>query len=88
LGGTIIFFRPAAVLLAVGVFVLVEAVRRLFEPPSVASGLMIVFGVAGEAGGDRLRLTARLTARLAAGLRQEYLSARIRVRPEPWPAGG
>jgi cobalt-zinc-cadmium efflux system protein len=34
----------AAVLLAVGVFVLVEAVRRLFEPPEVASGIMLLFG--------------------------------------------
>jgi len=40
----------AAVLLAVGVFVLVEGVRRLFEPPSVASGAMIVFGVVGVLG--------------------------------------
>ena len=40
----------AAVLLAVGGFVLVEGVRRLIEPPSVASGVMIVFGVAGLLG--------------------------------------
>lgn len=40
----------AAVLLAVGVFVLVEAIRRLVEPPSVASGAMIVFGLVGLAG--------------------------------------
>lgn len=40
----------AAVLLAVGVFVLVEAVRRLLEPPSVSSGAMIVFGVVGLLG--------------------------------------
>ena len=40
----------AAILLAVGVFILVEAVRRLFEPPSVASGAMIVFGVVGLVG--------------------------------------
>ncbi|WP_369053236.1 cation diffusion facilitator family transporter [Kineococcus terrestris] len=37
----------ASVLLAVGVFVLVEGVRRLLEPPEVASGLMLVFGVVG-----------------------------------------
>lgn len=37
----------AAVLFAVGVFVLVEGIRRLIEPPDVASGLMIVFGVVG-----------------------------------------
>ncbi len=37
----------AAVLLAVGVFVLVEAVRRLLDPPEVASTAMLVFGVVG-----------------------------------------
>jgi cobalt-zinc-cadmium efflux system protein len=37
----------AAALFAVGVFVLVEGVRRLFEPPDVASGLMVVFGLVG-----------------------------------------
>jgi cobalt-zinc-cadmium efflux system protein len=40
----------AAVLLAVGVFVLVEGIRRLVEPPAVGSGAMIVFGVVGLAG--------------------------------------
>ena len=40
----------AAVLLAVGVFVLVQGVRRLFEPPEVTSGLMLVFGVVGLVG--------------------------------------
>jgi cobalt-zinc-cadmium efflux system protein len=40
----------AAVLLAVGVFVLVEGVRRLIEPPPVASGVMVVFGLVGLAG--------------------------------------
>jgi cobalt-zinc-cadmium efflux system protein len=40
----------AAVLLAVGVFVLVEGVRRLIEPPEVASGMMVVFGVVGLLG--------------------------------------
>lgn len=40
----------AAVLLAVGVFVLVEGARRLFAPPEVGSGAMIVFGVVGLAG--------------------------------------
>ena len=37
----------AAVLLGVGVFVLVEAVRRLVEPPQVASTAMIIFGLVG-----------------------------------------
>lgn len=40
----------AAVLLAVGGFVLVEGVRRLFEPPEVTSGVMLVFGVVGLVG--------------------------------------
>ncbi len=37
-------------LLAVGVFVLVEGVRRLLEPPEVGSGAMVVFGVVGLIG--------------------------------------
>lgn len=40
----------AGVLLAVGVFVLVEGVRRLFEPPEVTSEIMLVFGVIGLVG--------------------------------------
>lgn len=40
----------AAVLLAVGVFVLVEGVRRLLDPPVVASGAMVVFGAVGLLG--------------------------------------
>lgn len=37
----------AAVLLAVGIFVLVEAIRRLINPPPVTSGAMLVFGAIG-----------------------------------------
>ena len=37
----------AAVLLAVGGFVLVEGVKRLIEPPEVTSGVMLVFGAVG-----------------------------------------
>jgi cobalt-zinc-cadmium efflux system protein len=40
----------AAVLLAVGVFVLVEGVQRLIDPPEVASGAMVVFGIVGLVG--------------------------------------
>jgi cobalt-zinc-cadmium efflux system protein len=40
----------AAVLLAVGVVILVEAVRRLIDPPDVNSGLMLVFGAIGLIG--------------------------------------
>ncbi|QNN52799.1 cation diffusion facilitator family transporter [Nocardioides mesophilus] len=37
----------AAVLLAVGIFVLVEAVRRMIDPPDVTSGAMLLFGAIG-----------------------------------------
>ncbi len=40
----------AAVLLAVGVFVLIEGVRRLLEPPEVGSTAMVVFGLIGLLG--------------------------------------
>ncbi|WP_328293432.1 cation diffusion facilitator family transporter [Kineococcus sp. NBC_00420] len=40
----------AAALLAIGVFVLVEGVRRLLEPPEVHSGAMLTFGVIGLLG--------------------------------------
>jgi cobalt-zinc-cadmium efflux system protein len=40
----------AAVLLAVGGFVLAEAIRRLIEPSPVASGAMLIFGLVGLAG--------------------------------------
>ncbi len=40
----------AAVLLAVGIFVLVEAVQRLFEPPEITGGQLIVFGIIGLLG--------------------------------------
>ena len=52
----------AAVLLAVGAYILVEGVRRLFEPPEVASGLMVVFGVVGLAG-NLVSLLVLLTGR-------------------------
>jgi cobalt-zinc-cadmium efflux system protein len=37
----------AAVLLAVGVFVVIEAVQRLFAPPEIDGGLLVIFGVIG-----------------------------------------
>ena len=40
----------AAVLLTVGIFVLVEGVQRLFDPPPVTSSVMILFGVIGLVG--------------------------------------
>jgi cobalt-zinc-cadmium efflux system protein len=45
LGATV----QAGLLLAVGVLVAVEAVRRLAEPPEVAAGLVLVFGAVGLA---------------------------------------
>ncbi len=40
----------AAVLLAVGVYVIVEGIRRLTEPPEIGSTTMLVFGAIGLAG--------------------------------------
>ena len=40
----------ALVLLGVGIYVFVEGIRRLFEPPEVASVGMLVFGIVGLAG--------------------------------------
>ncbi|MBG6055823.1 cobalt-zinc-cadmium efflux system protein [Salinibacterium sp. CAN_S4] len=40
----------AAVLLAVGIVVVVEAVQRLFDPPELAGDLLVVFGVIGLLG--------------------------------------
>ena len=40
----------AAILAAVGVFVVVEAVRRLFEPPEIAGPELIIFGIVGLLG--------------------------------------
>lgn len=39
----------AALLLAVGLFALVEGIRRLFEPPEIASGSLLFFGIVGLA---------------------------------------
>ncbi|OJX77822.1 MAG: cation transporter [Leifsonia sp. 71-9] len=40
----------AAVLLGVGVFVLIEGIRRLFEPPEIPSTELLVFGIIGLVG--------------------------------------
>ncbi|MEP6480727.1 MAG: cation diffusion facilitator family transporter [Rhodoglobus sp.] len=40
----------AAILLAVGIVVLVEAVRRLFAPPEIDGGLLVIFGTIGLLG--------------------------------------
>ena len=52
----------AAVLLAVGGFIVAEAIRRLIEPSPVASGVMIVFGVVALAGNAvSILLLSRIT---------------------------
>ncbi|MEO7751899.1 MAG: cation diffusion facilitator family transporter [Terracoccus sp.] len=40
----------AAALLAVGVYIIVEGVQRLIDPPEVTPGIMVVFGVIGLVG--------------------------------------
>lgn len=40
----------AAILLAVGVFVVIEAVRRFFEPPEIVGGELVIFGIIGLLG--------------------------------------
>lgn len=40
----------AAILLAIGIFVIIEAVRRFFEPPEIVGSQLIVFGVIGLLG--------------------------------------
>ncbi len=40
----------AAILLAVGIFVIIEAVRRMFEPPEIIGSQLIIFGVIGLLG--------------------------------------
>ena len=40
----------AVLLLAVGVYVVIEGIRRLFEPPEIASTGMLVFGIVGLVG--------------------------------------
>jgi cobalt-zinc-cadmium efflux system protein len=40
----------ALLLLAVGLYVVVEGIRRLFQPPEIASTLMLLFGIVGLTG--------------------------------------
>ena len=54
----------AAVLLAVGGFVLVEGVQRLVEPPAIRSSAMVVFGVVGLLGNG---LSILLLSRVSGG---------------------
>jgi cobalt-zinc-cadmium efflux system protein len=52
----------ALLLLGIGVYVLIEAIRRLLEPPQVAPVGMLIFGVLGLIG-NAVSLTVLLTAR-------------------------
>ncbi|MBO9555172.1 cation diffusion facilitator family transporter [Cellulomonas sp.] len=63
----------SAVLLAVGVYVLVEGVARLFSPPEIASTQLLVFGVVGLVGNvaSLLVLAPRRSANL--NLRAAFL---------------
>ncbi len=63
----------SAVLLAVGVYVLVEGVQRLLDPPAVPAGPLAVFGVVGLVGNlaSMLVLAGRRTANL--NLRAAFL---------------
>lgn len=54
----------AAVLLAVGAFVLIEGIRRLIEPPDVQAGVMVVFGIVGLLGNA---VSILLLSRIQAG---------------------
>jgi cobalt-zinc-cadmium efflux system protein len=65
----------AAVLLAVGGYVIVEGVRRLVEPPEVATTAMVVFGAIGLAG----NLTAIAVLMRAAGTNLNTRAARLEV---------
>lgn len=40
----------AALLLSVGIFVFVEGVKRLFNPPVISSGILLIFGIIGFVG--------------------------------------
>lgn len=54
----------AAVLLAVGGFVLVEGIQRLVEPPTIRSSAMVIFGIVGLLGNA---LSIALLSRVSGG---------------------
>ena len=52
----------AVLLLAVGIYVLIEGIRRLIEPPEIASTGMLVFGIVGLVG-NTVAITLLATSR-------------------------
>jgi cobalt-zinc-cadmium efflux system protein len=63
----------AAVLLAVGVYVLVEGVRRLVTPPEVITSAMVVFGAVGLAGNILAILLLARSRRGSLNMRAAFL---------------
>ena len=63
----------AAVLLAVGVYVLVEGVRRLVAPPEVITSAMVVFGAVGLAGNILAILLLARSRRGSMNMRAAFL---------------
>jgi cobalt-zinc-cadmium efflux system protein len=80
----------AAVLLAVGAFGIIEGVKRLVQPPEVASGAMDIFGVVGLLGNAvSILLLSRISSgnlntRAAAGSHQR----RPRLGRRSWSPPG
>jgi cobalt-zinc-cadmium efflux system protein len=63
----------AAILLAVGLFVLVEGIHRLIDPASIASQQLLVFGVIGLVGNIAALLVLRGSRRTNFNLRAAFL---------------
>ncbi|HEY1529288.1 MAG TPA: cation diffusion facilitator family transporter [Galbitalea sp.] len=63
----------AAVLLAVGLFVLVEGIHRLIAPAPIASGPLLVFGIIGLVGNLAALLVLRGSRRTNFNLRAAFL---------------
>jgi cobalt-zinc-cadmium efflux system protein len=63
----------AAVLLAVGLFVLVEGIHRLFDPAPIAGDQLLIFGIIGLAGNIAALLVLRGSRRANFNLRAAFL---------------